>query len=140
MRPNDGIVYDPRHPHSGDHAMKRSTPVPRVLFAITFAALALSVVVGQQAPPQAAPVFTAAQAQAGRSVYDQNCSACHGANFEGSGDAPSLAGGTFRLKWGPKMVSELFGLILQTMPPTNPGSIGEAAALNATAYILQRNG
>ena len=76
----------------------------------------------------------------GGAVYAQNCSACHGANFEGSGDAPALAGGTFRLKWGPKMVSELFGLILQTMPPTNPGSLGEAAALNATAFILQRNG
>jgi alcohol dehydrogenase (cytochrome c) len=89
---------------------------------------------------QPAGVFTAAQAQGGRGVYDQNCSGCHGANFEGSGDAPSLAGGTFMLKWGPKMVSELFGVILQTMPPTNPGSLSEAAALNATAYILQRNG
>src|SRR6202035_5122952 len=37
-------------------------------------------------------------------------------------------------------VSELFGEILQTMPPTNPGSLGEPAALNATAYILQVNG
>ena len=120
--------------------MKRSAFVPRVLCAVAFAALALVVVGGQQAAPRGAAVFTAAQAQAGRAVYDQNCSACHGANFEGSGDAPSLAGGTFRLKWGPKMVSELFGLILQTMPPTNPGSLGEAAALNATAYILQRNG
>ena len=92
------------------------------------------------ASAQPAGVFTAAQAQAGRAVYDQNCSACHGANFEGSGDAPSLAGGTFMLKWGPKMVSELFGEILQTMPPTNPGSLGEPAALNATAYILDRNG
>ena len=95
---------------------------------------------GSSPPRQAPPVFTAAQAQAGGAVYDQNCSACHGANFEGSGDAPALSGGTFRLKWGPKMVSELFGVILQTMPPTNPGSLGEAAALNATAYILQRNG
>src|SRR5205814_7667081 len=85
-------------------------------------------------------VFTATQAQAGRAVYNQNCSACHGADFEGSGDAPALAGGTFLLKWRPKMVSELFGLILQTMPPTRPGSLGEAAALNATALILQRNG
>ena len=45
-------------------------------------------------PPQASQsVFTAAQAQSGRAVYDQNCSARHGINFEGSGDAPSLAGG-----------------------------------------------
>jgi len=61
-------------------------------------------------------------------------------NLEGSGDAPALVGGTFLLKWRPKMVSELFGDILQTMPASNPGSLGEAAALNVTAYILQRNG
>ena len=120
--------------------MEFSASVSRVLGAVGFAALALVVVAGQQAAPQPAPVFTAAQAQAGGALYAQNCSACHGANFEGSGDAPALSGGTFRLKWGPKMVSELFGVILQTMPPTNPGSLGEAAALNATAYILQRNG
>jgi alcohol dehydrogenase (cytochrome c) len=120
--------------------MKRSASVSRVLFSVAFAAVTFAVVRGQQATPPAAAVYTAAQAQAGRAVYDQNCSACHGANFEGSGDAPSLQGGTFRLKWGPKMVSELFGVILQTMPPTNPGSLGEPAALAATAYILQRNG
>src|SRR5262249_49956387 len=89
---------------------------------------------------QSAGVFTAAQAQSGRAVYDKICSACHGLDFEGSGDAPALAGGTFMLKWRPKMVSELFGLILQTMPPTAPNSFGEAAALNATAYLAPRKG
>ena len=73
-------------------------------------------------------------------MYSQNCAACHGLNMEGSGDAPALVGGTFLLKWRTKMVSELFGDILQTMPASNPGSLSEAAALNATAYILQRNG
>jgi mono/diheme cytochrome c family protein len=97
--------------------------------------------VAQQMPQSAAaPIFTAAQAEAGRGVYDQNCAGCHGANFQGSGDAPALSGGTFLLHWRPKMVSELFGEIIQTMPPTSPGSLGEAAGLNVTAYILQRNG
>jgi alcohol dehydrogenase (cytochrome c) len=103
------------------------------------AALGLAVAAAQQAPPSAG-VYTAAQAQAGRATYDQTCSGCHGADFEGSGDAPALAGGTFRLRWGPKMVSELFGEILQNMPPTDAGSLGEPATLNVTAYILQRNG
>jgi alcohol dehydrogenase (cytochrome c) len=85
-------------------------------------------------------VFTALQAQSGHALYDRNCSGCHGTNFEGTGDAPPLAGGTFMLKWRSKMVSELVGEILQAMPPTNPGSLGEVAALNATAYILERNG
>jgi alcohol dehydrogenase (cytochrome c) len=97
-------------------------------------------VAAQEAPRQPIGALTDAQAQSGRAIYNRNCAGCHGVNFEGSGDAPSLAGGTFMLKWGPKMVSELFGEILQTMPPANPGSLGELAALNATAYILQRNG
>src|SRR5436190_11418979 len=123
---------------SGVFSMKRSALLSRLLFSGGFAALALAVVGGQQ-PPQAS-VFTPAQAQSGQAIYAQNCSACHGTNFEGSGDAPALAGGTFLLKWNPKPVSELFGYIMQSMPPTSPGSLGEPASLNVTAYILQRNG
>src|SRR5579864_8435407 len=115
--------------------MRCSALLSRLLFSVVFGTVALGIAAAQQSG-----VFAAAQAQSGQAVYNQICSACHGANFEGSGDAPSLAGGTFMLKWGPKMVSELFGEILQTMPPTAPGSLGEPAALNATAYILQRNG
>ncbi|HXA65815.1 MAG TPA: PQQ-binding-like beta-propeller repeat protein [Bryobacteraceae bacterium] len=115
--------------------MRPFTPSSRLFWCAVFAAITVSVVSAQQPG-----IFTPAQSQGGRAVYEQNCSACHGADFEGSGDAPALAGGTFMLKWGPKMVSELFGQILQTMPPTNPGSLGEPAALNATAYILERNG
>src|SRR5947209_8893009 len=89
---------------------------------------------------QSGPAFTPAQAQAGQGVYDQNCAGCHGANFQGSGDAPALSGGTFQLQWRNRMISELFGHILQTMPPNAPGSLSEAAALNVTAYILPRYG
>ena len=102
-------------------------------------AVALSLHAMAQAPAPAS-VFTAEQASSGGAVYSQNCAACHGINLEGSGDAPALVGGSFLLKWRPKMVSELFGEILQTMPANNPGSLSEAAALNSTAYILQRNG
>ena len=89
---------------------------------------------------QSAGVFTAEQAQSGRALYNQTCSACHGADFEGSGDAPGLAGGNFMLKWRAMKVSDLVEVIQRTMPPTNPRSLSEAAALDATAYILERNG
>lgn len=89
---------------------------------------------------QASGGFTAGQVQSGSAFYERNCAACHGMDLEGSGDAPPLAGGTFMLKWGPKMVSELVGTILETMPPAGPESLDEGAVLNATAYILQRNG
>ena len=115
--------------------MKRSA-IPARWFICAALGMAPLIVSAQPA----GGIYTAAQAQSGRAIYAQNCSACHGANFEGSGDAPALAGGTFMLKWRTRMVSELFGEIVQNMPPTNPGSLGEAAALNAAAYILERNG
>jgi alcohol dehydrogenase (cytochrome c) len=122
--------------------MRCSALLARLL--LTFVLLALGaaplMLVTAQTPQPSAGIFTAAQAESGNAIYTQNCAGCHGVNFEGSGDAPPLAGATFMLKWRPRMVSELFGEILQTMPPTNPGSLGELAALNATAYILQRNG
>src|SRR5579872_6573966 len=116
-------------------AMLRSSLLSRVGLSILAGAVALA----QTAAPSAS-AFTADQASNGGGVYAQNCAACHGINMEGSGDAPALVGGSFLLKWRPRMVSELFGEILQTMPANNPGSLSEAAALNATAYILQRNG
>src|SRR5579872_1823577 len=111
----------------------------RLVFAASIAA-ASGVLGAQQVTPGLTAAFTLEQAQAGRSLYDQNCAACHGANLDGSGDAPAIAGGTFILKWRSKMVSELFGEIFQTMPAANPGSLSEGAALNLTAYLLQRNG
>ncbi len=116
--------------------MQRSTLPARLLLSAALGAAALDIAAAQQSTG----VFTASQAQSGLAIYNQSCSACHGVSLQGSGDSPAVAGGTFMLKWGPKMVSELFGVILQTMPPTNPGSLDEAAALNTTAYILQRNG
>jgi alcohol dehydrogenase (cytochrome c) len=121
----------------------RSNKVQRLFEWIVSAALwgaAMAPFGAAQQASTPAAIFTAEQLQAGRAIYTRVCSACHGANLEGSGDAPALAGGTFLLKWRPKMASELVGEILQNMPPSDPGSLSESASLNATAYILQRNG
>jgi alcohol dehydrogenase (cytochrome c) len=118
--------------------MQRFTLPSRLIVSAALGAVPFAALVAQQGSQPG--VFSAAQSQAGQDIYAANCSGCHGVDFEGSGDAPALAGGTFMLKWRTKMVSELFGEILQNMPPTNPGSLGEPAALSATAYILQRNG
>ena len=90
--------------------------------------------------PQAGGVFTAAQAQAGQAAYAQQCAGCHGQDFRGSADAPSLQGEDFRAKWGPRAVNELFTTLVQTMPPTNPGALGEEGTLEVTAFLLQING
>ncbi len=93
---------------------------------------------GQQAQPTG--IYTAAQAQAGQTAYAQQCAGCHGQDFSGSADAPALRGGDFRTKWGPRATNELFTYLVQTMPPTNPGALGEEGTLAVTAYLLQING
>src|SRR5262245_58065623 len=96
---------------------------------------------GHQSPqPTAAGVYTTAQAQAGQTAYTQNCAGCHSSDFRGSGDAPAVAGPDFTAKWGPRAVNDLFTFLVQSMPPANPGSLGEAGTLNVTAYLLQING
>jgi alcohol dehydrogenase (cytochrome c) len=116
--------------------------VQRLIEWIVCAALCEASIAPFAAAQQASPaaIFTVEQFQVGHAIYTRVCSACHGADLEGAGDAPALAGGTFLLKWRLKMASELVGEILQNMPPSDPGSLSESAALNATAYILQHNG
>jgi len=71
---------------------------------------------------RAAGVYTAAQAGAGSALYSQTCSGCHGTDFQGSGDAPALAGDDFMLGWGSKRVRDLVAKIHDTMPPTAPAA------------------
>ena len=70
----------------------------------------------------------------------QQCAGCHLPDLRGSGDAPALTGPDFTAKWGPQAVNELFTHIVQTMPPTNPGALGERGTLDVTAYLLEVNG
>ncbi len=87
-----------------------------------------------------AGAFIAAQADAGSALYSQSCSGCHGTDFQGSGDAPALAGDDFMLAWRAKRVSDLVAKIHDTMPPTSPGALSSAEAANLAAYILDQNG
>jgi alcohol dehydrogenase (cytochrome c) len=114
----------------------KMTSVHRLLFA---AALTPFLLVPAAAQRKVA-VYNIRQATAGAEVYGQICSGCHGADLQGSNDASSLTGSTFMLQYGPKSVRELVAVIRQTMPPTNPGSLDDATALNLTAYVLHRNG
>ena len=106
--------------------MRRST---LALLSIPGAAIIVAAASGVALPqvsPPATGAFTAAQAAAGRTLYNQTCAGCHGPNFEGSGDAPALSGGTFMLEWRTRRVSDLVAKIQQTMPPTAAGSLSEA--------------
>ena len=119
--------------------MKRGI-VSVVLGSAFFVGLTIVSLGGQQVPSGTPAVYTAAQADAGRAAYAQQCAGCHLADYSGSGDAPALAGANFRSKWGPRAANELFTNIAQTMPPTSPGALGEQGTLAVTAFLLQING
>ena len=81
--------------------------------------------------------YTAAEAEAGRALYDRECAACHLPNLRGSFEAPELAGPTFRAGWGEQPVEDLLELIAVTMPPESAGSLAPEEYVSIVAYILQ---
>jgi alcohol dehydrogenase (cytochrome c) len=106
-----------------------------ILMAIASSSLMLA---GQQGP--AAGRYTAAQAAAGRTTYQAQCSSCHQPDLKGSGDAAQLAGSEFMEAWGRRSTRELLGFMQLTMPPARPGALSQEEYTNVAAFILQSNG
>jgi quinohemoprotein ethanol dehydrogenase len=84
--------------------------------------------------------YSDAQAARGKSLYDQNCSACHLEDLSGTERAPSLAGNTFATHWGQGEVGALYNKISTTMPQTNPGSLSAQDYIDVVAHLLRSNG
>ena len=108
-------------------------------FVLALVISAFSAATAAQQPPAAGP-YTAQQAAAGRTAYQANCAGCHLADLRGSNEAPPLAGPNFINAWGGRTTRDFLGFIQATMPPNNPGSLGEQAYVSITAYVLDANG
>ena len=61
------------------------------------------------------------QASRGGEVYERECAACHRSDFQGSFEAPKLAGPNFLNNWAELSPAELFDLIKASMPIDQPG-------------------
>ncbi len=105
---------------------------------VVIAALCMSSSTEAAQVPQAP--YSEAQAQAGEEVYMSACASCHLSNFQGSDEAPALAGPDFLNAWGPQPVNELLELVAASMPPTAPGSLEEDEYAAVVAYLLNQNG
>ncbi|MEP7305057.1 MAG: PQQ-binding-like beta-propeller repeat protein [Acidobacteriota bacterium] len=116
----------------------RDARTQTVLALIGFVSCGL-ILAGQQAAP-AAGRYTAAQAAAGRTVYQAQCSACHQPDLKGQGDAAQLAGSEFIDSWGRRSTRELLSFMQLTMPPARPGALSPEEYANVAAFILQSNG
>ncbi len=117
--------------------MNRSvTKVLGVVLAAVGAALGGSALVRGQS---GAPVFTAAQAANGRTLYQDNCAACHQPDLSGRNEAPPLAGANFMSTWGSRTTKDLFDYMAATMPPGG-GTLLPPDYAAITSFVLQSNG
>jgi mono/diheme cytochrome c family protein len=97
----------------------------------------------QDGPAAAAPagVFTAGQAERGKTLFINSCGNCHGVDFNGAAErAPALMGDSFLKNWEGRTVGNLFAKIKQDMPRNNlAGTLTEATYVDIVAAILQAN-
>ena len=99
------------------------------------------VVNAAQDPGTNLSVFTAEQQAEGQALYLANCATgCHQVDMSGNGPIASLRGEKFLSNYGNRKVSELFTAMRTMMPPTAPGSLGDEAYVNISAFILAMNG
>jgi quinoprotein glucose dehydrogenase len=93
----------------------------------------------QDAPRIWQGIYTDAQAERGRAVFDTACIRCHGGDLAGT-TAPALKGDRFQATWGGDIVESLFGKIRDTMPPNFGTILDDQAKLDIVTYILRTNG
>ncbi|MBB2179947.1 c-type cytochrome [Gluconacetobacter tumulicola] len=84
-------------------------------------------------------LFTAAQADAGKKAYADNCAQCHGDNLEGMA-GPALKGKNFASPKANFHVGDVFTIVSQNMPATQPASLPHDVYVNIMAFLLQQNG
>jgi cytochrome c5 len=78
------------------------------------------------------PSFSDAQADEGRDIFRASCTECHySSEFQDS---------QFKFKWGRRSAGNLYQLIQNEMPETNPGSLSPEEAVSIVSYILRMNG
>jgi mono/diheme cytochrome c family protein len=84
-------------------------------------------------------VYTQAQADRGKALYNSGCAACHGDQLNGGETAPALAGGEFLSNWNGQTVGQLFDRIRTSMPPGAPAKVARDAKVDIVAYVLSFN-
>lgn len=138
--------------------------IAAVAFAATLLAPGCLMLAGQEAAKPS--VFTAAQAEAGRTSYENSCGKCHAYNLLGrtgqegelppvselpaayqefirrAGRVPPFAGKTFLSRWGQKTAAELIARFQITANDSffKFEGMNDDAVVNITAYVLRMNG
>jgi mono/diheme cytochrome c family protein len=99
-----------------------------VALAVTLGATVTS---GQTPSKTNSGVYTAAQAERGKKVFEAKCTACH--------DTARFTGDTFLDPWVGKPLKDVWDIASGTMPEDNPGSLPQQDYGDIIAYFLQLN-
>lgn len=83
-------------------------------------------------------VYSAEQATKGQTLYNTQCSKCHGDSAMG-GDAPSLADSGFASSWDSLTLQQLFERTRTSMPLDAPGTLSRQETADIIAYLLRQN-
>jgi len=79
-----------------------------------------------------APSFSDAQADEGRDIFRAACTECHYSS--------EFSDSQFKFKWSRRSAGNLYALIQNEMPETDPGSLSPDQAVSIVTYILRMNG
>lgn len=112
----------------------------KLVAGVTFSLLLAGTALAETGRGASAGVYSKEQAMRGKTAYTQGCGGCHGAALEGADVIPALTGTRFMSNWKGQTVGDLATRIRTTMPADNPGSLGQAASAEITAYLLAANG
>ena len=85
-------------------------------------------------------VFTKAQVERGRTVYNAECARCHGETLGGGENSPALVDDVFFTFWNGKTVGDLVEYTRTMMPSDGPGRITRKRCIDIAAYLLSANG
>lgn len=87
-------------------------------------------------------IYTEVQAKNGERLYNEHCAGCHGANLEGNGQFPALAGKAFleRCLDNGHTVEDLLFIMRSFMPYNAPGKLTKQEYADIMAYMLKVNG
>ncbi len=119
--------------------MRIRTVSSRAAMAATFV---LCTIAATRAASAAAPGgYSAAQANAGATVYAANCATCHAQKLTG-GSGPALVGASFHrsIDANYKTAGQFYDFVSKQMPLSAPGSLSSQSYLAVSAYILKANG
>lgn len=86
-----------------------------------------------------AKLYTRAQADKGKADYAENCALCHGDTLAGRA-GPALKGKHFANPAANFHVGDIFTIVSQNMPATQPASLEPEMYADIMAFLLQENG